>query len=436
MPGRERGLDGEARQHGGERGRRSPSRAARASPTLESAGACFPGYSGRPRRSRGTPSASWRRSSRSPPPRAACTAPRTARPSAPRCSPPTPRSSAPPCSSPGDAPDLLARLSGPGARRCRGPGTSTGDRARAPQAGPRRRRRAARLRHGRHEGRRSRSRSGRCARSPGGRRTTPRPRCCSCVTRKRRPRRSRTPSASRAGCVPVLRGGRADARGRRGRRRPAQGRRTITRPREGPRGALGLGARPRPQRAAGAGQPRPRRSPSRHAPDGPDHLTAVPTVLHAGDAFNVVPGPRRARRATCARTPTRRSSAVLDAIPADVGGVALQPELTRLWPGMDAERGDRAAARASGRGARPPGRGRAARRRERREPPRAPSIPLTVDGLGPRGGKAHNPGRVRARRVAREPRRGRARAGRRGAGVALAWRADQAPVVRQASCAP
>src|SRR5215213_5843900 len=29
---------------------------------------------------------------------------------------------------------------------------------------------------------------------------------------------------------------------------------------------------------------------ARHAPDGPDHLTAVPTVLHAGDAFNVVPG--------------------------------------------------------------------------------------------------------------------------------------------------
>ena len=29
---------------------------------------------------------------------------------------------------------------------------------------------------------------------------------------------------------------------------------------------------------------------ARHAPDGPDRLTAVPTVLHAGDAFNVVPG--------------------------------------------------------------------------------------------------------------------------------------------------
>ncbi|HKH18160.1 MAG TPA: M20/M25/M40 family metallo-hydrolase, partial [Solirubrobacteraceae bacterium] len=29
---------------------------------------------------------------------------------------------------------------------------------------------------------------------------------------------------------------------------------------------------------------------ARHDPDGPDHLTAVPTVLHAGEAFNVVPG--------------------------------------------------------------------------------------------------------------------------------------------------
>ena len=27
-----------------------------------------------------------------------------------------------------------------------------------------------------------------------------------------------------------------------------------------------------------------------HAPDGPCHLTAVPTVMRSGDAFNVVPG--------------------------------------------------------------------------------------------------------------------------------------------------
>ena len=47
----------------------------------------------------------------------------------------------------------------------------------------------------------------------------------------------------------------------------------------------------------------------------------------------------------------------------------------------------------------------------------APAIPLTVDGLGPRGGKAHNPGEFVLADVAGEPRRGRARADRRRAAV-------------------
>ena len=72
--------------------------------------------------------------------------------------------------------------------------------------------------------------------------------------------------------------------------------------------------------------------------------------------------------------------------------MTLEPELIRLWPGMSSEAGDGAAAGARGRGA------RAARRRACAAAARAtratspPSIPLTVDGLGPRGGKAHNPG--------------------------------------------
>jgi glutamate carboxypeptidase len=48
----------------------------------------------------------------------------------------------------------------------------------------------------------------------------------------------------------------------------------------------------RPTRAATRcwPSPRPRRpSAACHDPDGPDRRTAVPTVLHAGDAFNVVP---------------------------------------------------------------------------------------------------------------------------------------------------
>ena len=129
---------------------------------------------------------------------------------------------------------------------------------------------------------------------------------------------------------------------------------------------------------------------SRHAPDGPDHLTAVPTVLHAGDAFNVVPG--RGELVCDLRADTDAAIlAVLDAIPADVGGVALQPELARLWPGMDAEGATAAllerAGAALGRPVAGVPRGGASDASHL-----ARVIPLTVDGLGPRGGKAHNPG--------------------------------------------
>ena len=91
------------------------------------------------------------------------------------------------------------------------------------------------------------------------------------------------------GRVPVLRGRRAQRRRQEGVvvRRKAAGTLQVTRAR--PRRPLRLGPRPRAQRAARARRRRPggRR---RHDPDGPDHLTAVPTVMHAGDAFNVVPG--------------------------------------------------------------------------------------------------------------------------------------------------
>ena len=82
---------------------------------------------------------------------------------------------------------------------------------------------------------------------------------------------------------------------------------------------------------------------------------------------------------------------MLAAIPRDVGGVALEAELIRLWPGMSSEEATapllaRAGA-ALGRpvvGVRRGGASDASHL--------APAIPLTVDGLGPRGGKAHNPG--------------------------------------------
>ena len=127
-----------------------------------------------------------------------------------------------------------------------------------------------------------------------------------------------------------------------------------------------------------------------HAPDGPDHLTAVPTVLHAGDAFNVVPG----RGELTCDLRADSDAAILGvraAIPPDVGGVTLEPELMRLWPGMDAEAATvPLLERASGALGRPVvgvRRGGASDASHL-----AGAIPLTVDGLGPRGGKAHNPG--------------------------------------------
>ena len=129
---------------------------------------------------------------------------------------------------------------------------------------------------------------------------------------------------------------------------------------------------------------------ARHAPDGPDRLTAVPTVLHAGDAFNVVPG--RGELICDLRADTDRAIIeVLDAIPPDVGGVTLEPELARLWPGMDAGATTagllRRATASLGREVRGVRRGGASDASHL-----AGAIPLTVDGLGPRGGQAHNPG--------------------------------------------
>jgi glutamate carboxypeptidase len=73
-----------------------------------------------------------------------------------------------------------------------------------------------------------------------------------------------------------------------------------------------------------------------------------------------------------------------------VGGATLHPGMVRLWPGMDATGTtgpllERAAA-ALGRPVVGMPRGGASDASHF-----AASIPLTVDGLGPRGGAAHNP---------------------------------------------
>jgi glutamate carboxypeptidase len=127
-----------------------------------------------------------------------------------------------------------------------------------------------------------------------------------------------------------------------------------------------------------------------HDPAGPARLTAVPTVLNSGTAFNVVPG-RGALYCDLRADHDAAILGVLDALPRDVAGVRLEPTLTRLWPGMDAEAATagllHGAAAALGRPILGVHRGGASDASHI-----AKAIPLTVDGLGPRGGKAHNPG--------------------------------------------
>jgi glutamate carboxypeptidase len=81
---------------------------------------------------------------------------------------------------------------------------------------------------------------------------------------------------------------------------------------------------------------------------------------------------------------------VLDTMPAEVGGVRLEAELVRAWPGMDAREQSKglldSATELLGRSVVGGERGGASDASHV-----ATRVPLTVDGLGPRGGGAHNP---------------------------------------------
>jgi glutamate carboxypeptidase len=126
-----------------------------------------------------------------------------------------------------------------------------------------------------------------------------------------------------------------------------------------------------------------------HDPGGPQHLSVVPTVMRSGDAFNVVP-------ATGELLFDMRADGldafdhVLAAVTANVDGVTLEAALDRRWPGMDAVEATRPLLeRASGRLGRPiigASRGGASDASHF-----AATVPITIDGLGPRGGGAHTP---------------------------------------------
>ena len=126
-----------------------------------------------------------------------------------------------------------------------------------------------------------------------------------------------------------------------------------------------------------------------HDPHGPDHLTAVPTVLRCGEAFNVVPATGELVCDVRAQG-VEAFARVVDAIPTEVGGAHLHPRLMRQWPGMDARAAAAAvlerAAAALGRPIVPASRGGASDASHF-----AAAIAVTIDGLGPRGGGAHAP---------------------------------------------
>ena len=129
---------------------------------------------------------------------------------------------------------------------------------------------------------------------------------------------------------------------------------------------------------------------SRSDPSGPDRLTAVPTILRSGDAFNVVPA---AGELLCDLRADRLDAfdPVLRAIPAEHDEVRLEPHMVRAWPGMDSRAATAGvlagASEALGRPIVASERGGASDASHMA----AGGIELTIDGLGPRGGGAHTP---------------------------------------------
>lgn len=140
-----------------------------------------------------------------------------------------------------------------------------------------------------------------------------------------------------------------------------------------------------------------------HDPSGSDHLTAVPTILRSGEAFNVVP-PSGELYCDLRADAADAFAPVLADVPAEVGGAKLSSELIRVWPGMDAHASTaELLSAASARLGRPivgMERGGASDASHL-----ASVVPLTVDGLGPRGGGAHTPEEF-VRAATLEPRAG------------------------------
>jgi glutamate carboxypeptidase len=126
-------------------------------------------------------------------------------------------------------------------------------------------------------------------------------------------------------------------------------------------------------------------------PTGPDRLTAVPTILRSGDAFNVVPAEGEL---LCDLRADRLDAfdPVFAALPKEHDEVRLESTMVRAWPGLDSREATAAVlAEASERLGRPivgSERGGASDASHIA----AGGVACTIDGLGPLGGGAHTPG--------------------------------------------
>jgi glutamate carboxypeptidase len=69
---------------------------------------------------------------------------------------------------------------------------------------------------------------------------------------------------------------------------------------------------------------------ARHDPVGPDRLTAGPTVVRSGDAFNLVPASGELLCDVRADS-VAAIEAIAGAVADEVGGARLQTELLRRW---------------------------------------------------------------------------------------------------------
>ena len=123
-------------------------------------------------------------------------------------------------------------------------------------------------------------------------------------------------------------------------------------------------------------------------PNGPERLTAVPTILRSGEAINVVPG---SGELICDLRADSLAAleAVEASIPSEIAGASLELVRERAWPGMDSREQTApllaAAAELLGRPIIAGERGGASDASHF-----AAAIEITIDGLGPLGEHSHH----------------------------------------------